>query len=89
MQARRDIFGLWPTFTALASDIDAKPDAVRKWGKFGRIPQEYWQSVIDAAARKGHPLTLEDILAFNAPMKRRGRPPAVANKRRRAEARAA
>ena len=88
MQVRHDIFGLWPTFTALATDIDAKPDTVRKWGKFGRIPQESWQSVIDAAARKGHPLTLEDIVAFNAPMKRRGRPPLSSVKRRRAEARA-
>jgi hypothetical protein len=75
MQATHDILGIWKTWTALAVDISAKPDTVRKWKKFHRIPQESWQSIIDAAARKRRRVTVEQIMEFNAPMKPRGRPP--------------
>jgi hypothetical protein len=74
MQAHFNIFGIWTTWTELARDISAKPDTVRKWKKFHRIPQEYWQSIIDAAALKRKRITVADIMAFNAPMKPRGRP---------------
>lgn len=74
MAAVTDIFGLWDTTTEFAKAISAKPDTVRKWKKFGRIPQDAWQSVIIAAALKGRELSVDDILAANTPMKQRGRP---------------
>lgn len=73
MQAIRDIFELWPTITSLAKAIDARPDTVRKWKKFGRIPQESWAAVILAVAAKGQRLTADQLLEMNAPMKPRGR----------------
>lgn len=88
MQAVQDIFALWPTISEFAQAIDANPDQVRKWKKFRRIPQESWQSVIDAAQKRGVTLTIETIVSANAPMKPRGRPPARRAKRIRAEARA-
>lgn len=88
MQATLNIFGIWPTFTELATDISVKPDTVRKWKKSGRIPQESWQSVIEAARRRGHLVTVESILAFNTPMKRRGRPLKKYKRKPPAEARA-
>jgi len=71
----RDIFELWPTVTAMAKAISAKPDTVRKWKKTKRIPEDAWHSVIDAALVKGCRLTVDMIMAANEPMKRRGRPP--------------
>lgn len=90
MQTVLDIFALWPTITEFAEAIDANPDQVRKWKKFRRFPQESWESVAAAANQRGTPLTVEMIIAANAPMKPRGRPPArkVRAKRVRSEARA-
>jgi len=58
----------------MAVDIGAQPDTVRKWRKFGRIPQDSWQVVIAAAAAKGHSITLDTFVSLNTPMKQRGRP---------------
>jgi len=83
-----DIFKLWDSTTVFAKAISAKPDTVRKWKKFGRIPQDAWPSVIVAAALKGCELTVEDIIAANTPMKQRGRPahkPKASKNRRRGD----
>ncbi len=69
-----NIFQLWDSPTDFAKAISRKPDTVRKWKKFRRIPQDAWPDVILAAALKGCELTVEDIIAANAPMKQRGRP---------------
>ena len=74
MQAIQDIFGIWPTPTDMARAIGAKPDTVLKWSRKGRIPEDSWQSVIDAAMVRGRALTAADILAANTPPKLRGRP---------------
>lgn len=87
MQAIHDIFSLWPTVAAFANDLKARPDTVRKWKKFQRIPQESWEDVISAAASRGMNLTVTDIIAANAPMKQRGRP-ALKIRGKRVEARA-
>lgn len=82
MQAIDDIFRIWPTTAALAAAIGAKSDTVRKWKKFGRVPQEAWAPLILAASRLGRQITVAHICAVNTPMKKRGRPP-----KRRARAR--
>jgi len=74
MQGVHDIFGHWRNISEFARAVGVKPDTARKWKKFGRIPQEYWQDVIVAMALKGLEITVRDILTANAPMKRRGRP---------------
>jgi len=87
MQTVQDIFALWGSTTEMAVAISARPDTVRKWKKFQRIPQDAWRSVIDAAVIKGVVLTVDDIMAANQPMKQRGRPAHKARGRKRSEIR--
>lgn len=90
MQTRGDIFGIWATDAAMAHDLKQLPDTVYRWRKRGRIPEEQWDAVIEAAARCGRHLTATDILAANTPAKQRGRPAHKIRKlkERRSEARA-
>jgi hypothetical protein len=91
MQGIRDIFTLWPTNKDFGLDIGAKADTVRKWKKAGRIPQAFWQPVIEAVALHGHTITAADLLAFSAPMKQRGKPahkPQPRQRKTKVEARA-
>ena len=74
MQVIQDIFGIWPSLPAMAIAIGAKPDTVYRWQKKGRIPEDSWQPVIDAAAIRGRQITAADLLAVNTPPKLRGRP---------------
>jgi len=87
MRQIHEIFGLWNSVTEMATAISAKPDTVRKWKKFNRIPQDAWRSVIDAAVVKGAELTVDDIMAANEPMKQRGRPAHKPKPRKRTESR--
>ena len=90
MQESLNIFAIWPDYSDLAADIDQKVDTVFRWTKRHRIPEDAWEAVIAAAARRGHALSATQILEFNAPMKRRGRPAhkVRAIRRKRIEARA-
>jgi hypothetical protein len=74
MQGLRDIFALWPTTKSMAEAVGVEYDRVRKWKKFRRIPSDSWEAVSAAASSVGCSVSLEQLLAFNAPMKRRGRP---------------
>jgi hypothetical protein len=91
MQALQDIFGLWPSISVMAESIGAKTDTVRKWKKSGRIPEDSWEVVIDAAGMKGATLTIADLHAANRPSRPRGRPAHKVRsiRRRRTEPRAA
>ena len=80
MQACRDIFALWPTTKDMAADLGMKPDRVRKWKKFKRIPGDSVQAVVKAVRQRGVEVTTDQILELNAPMRKRGRP----SRRRRA-----
>jgi len=75
MQALQDIFAIWgDSIGVMAAAVGAKYDTVRKWRKSGRIPEDSWQAVIDAAMVRGRSLTASDLLAMNKPPKLRGRP---------------
>lgn len=75
MQALHDIFGIWNhKIPIMAASIGAKTDTVRKWKRHGRIPEDSWQAVIDAALVRGRSLTAGDLLAANRVPKQRGRP---------------
>ncbi len=88
MQATRDIFGIWPDINSMADEIGEKPDTVYRWDRKRRIPEPSWQAVIEGAKKRSVDLTASDILAFNAPMKQRGRPAHKIRRRRKAELRA-
>jgi len=75
MQALHDIFGIWDQkIPIMAAAIGAKVDTVRKWKRSGRIPEDSWQAVIDAAVLRGHTLTPSDLWTANRAPKLRGRP---------------
>jgi hypothetical protein len=88
MQHAQGPFDIWPKYIELASDLNVKPDKVRKWFKFRRIPPDSWPDVIAAAARRGKQLTIEQMLASSAPMKPRGRPAHKSRRARRSRAEA-
>lgn len=57
----------------MAMDLNRPYDTVLAWKLRKRIPEDAWPDVIAAAAKRGHALTLADILAVNTPPGRRGR----------------
>lgn len=75
MQALQDIFAIFDgSIGLMAAAVGAKYDTVRKWKKSGRIPEDSWQAVIDAALVRGKTLTASDLLEANRAPKLRGRP---------------
>jgi hypothetical protein len=75
MQSIQDIFGIWPSVEAMANAINEKPDTVLRWTYRGRIPEDAWSAVIEAASLKRRKVTAQQLLELNAPIKRRGRRP--------------
>ena len=65
------IYAVWSkNAEAMASDIDELGVTVRQWRNRGNIPPQYWQKIIDAAAKRGTRLTLDAFIPpQNAPPK--------------------
>ena len=53
------IIDLWPTVAAFASDVGAKEPTAAAWKQRDSIPSDRWLTVIAAADKRGHCLTLE------------------------------
>lgn len=62
----RDVIGLWPSPDALAGEIGARVETVRKWRQRDRIPPEWWEPVIQAAQGKGQQITADEIAGMAA-----------------------
>lgn len=62
MMTHRDIVNLWPTATALASDIGASEITVRQWRNRNSIPARHWQAVLRAADERGLNLCSDDLI---------------------------
>lgn len=75
MQAIRDIFTAFGTVSRLADALGKKYDTVLAWRTRGRIPEDAWTEVIAAARKIGLNITAAQLFEFNAPMKKRGKPP--------------
>jgi hypothetical protein len=45
MRSFRQIVDLWPSPTAMALDVGAPVESVRKWRQRDRIPAQYWEAV--------------------------------------------
>lgn len=71
MQAVSDIFGIWPSISAMAEDLGQPYDRVQKWHARRRIPVTAWPRVIEKAARREKLLTMADMAAINLPKQRR------------------
>ena len=63
-QSFREIIKLWPTPDALAGEIGAKPETVRKWRQRDSIPAEWWLPVIEAGNTAGKDLSAEQFTAI-------------------------
>ena len=74
MQALQDIFEIWPSLSEMADDLGQLEDTVYRWKQRGRIPEDVWPSVIEKAAVRERLVTASQIMKFNAPIARRGRP---------------
>lgn len=66
VQSFRHIIGLWPSPDALAVDIGAKVETVRKWRQRDSIPADRWLAVIDAAKARGEIISSDDMAALAA-----------------------
>lgn len=74
MQALEDIFSIWPSLREMADDLGQLEDTVYRWKQRGRIPEDMWPSIIEKAAGREKLVTASQIMKFNAPILRRGRP---------------
>lgn len=82
MQEIHDIFQIWgDSVTPMAADLGRPYDTVLAWKLRGRIPEDAWQDVIEAAAKRGSAITVVDILAVNKKLGKRGRKPAASIRR--------
>lgn len=63
----RDLIDIWPSRKDLAGDIGASVARVHKWAQAGAIPARFHQLLLDAAVRRGLPVTAEIIVRIHAP----------------------
>jgi len=63
MMTFRQIIDLWPTMSALATDVGLqdKYQTVAAWKRRDSIPPDYWRSVVEAAKRRDLPVTYETL----------------------------
>ena len=59
----RDIIGLWPSPDALATELGAKPETVRKWRQRDSIPAGWWIDIVEAAKERGNDLSVAEMAA--------------------------
>lgn len=57
----RDVVAMWPSRDDLAADCDVEPIAVYRWERRNRIPPHRYRLLLDAAKRRGIPLSPETL----------------------------
>jgi hypothetical protein len=57
----RDVIAEWDSPDALAKDVGANAERVRKWKQRDSIPAEYWLRLSRAAAKRGKPIELHEL----------------------------
>lgn len=55
------IFALWPSLAALSKDLGREYTTVASWRQRGSIPAKFDLDLIEAAAKRGKTLTLEEL----------------------------
>jgi DNA-binding transcriptional regulator YiaG len=61
------VFGIWKSLAQMARDLEVEYYTVTKWWQRRRIPNEAWDAVIAAAARKGASISAIDLNQWNTP----------------------
>lgn len=57
----KQLISLWPSRAEFASDLDVSVERVHKWAQVGGIRAEFFQAILDCAARRGLCVTAEDL----------------------------
>ena len=60
------IFSIWPTLSDLASDLGKPYPTVSAWKQRGSIPARYDLDLVQAAAKRGHTITFEQLARARA-----------------------
>jgi hypothetical protein len=55
------IFRMWPTLSDLAADLGRPYPTVAAWKQRGSIPARYDLDLVQAAAKRGHTITFEQL----------------------------
>lgn len=55
------IFSLWPSMVDLATDLGKPYTTITAWKQRGSIPAKFDLDLIEAAAKRGKTLTLEQL----------------------------
>lgn len=58
----KQVIGLWPSITDLATELGEKPFTVEKWRTRNRVPDRVWKRLVLAAETRNLPVTT-DLLA--------------------------
>ena len=61
-----EIVELWPSADAMAVELGAKVETVRKWRQRDSIPAEWWLLVVRGARRHGHDLSVDALATLAA-----------------------
>jgi hypothetical protein len=61
------VFQIWKSLADMARDLDVAYYTVTKWWQRRRIPNEAWNAVIAAAAKKGRSISAIDLNQLNTP----------------------
>jgi hypothetical protein len=60
----RNIIALWKSPEALAAEIGANVEAVRKWRQRGRIPADWWVPIARTPVGRSAGLTVEQMASL-------------------------
>jgi hypothetical protein len=59
---------IWPRPIDLARDLGVSPSRITDWKNRNSVPVAYWQRILAAARRRGHPeITAELLVELHAP----------------------
>ncbi len=62
MATVENIIRLWPRPIDLARELGVGPSRITDWKNRNAIPVAYWQSILQAARRRGHPEVTAELL---------------------------
>lgn len=62
----REVVGLWKNFNALATEIGANREAVRKWSERNTIPAEWWAPILRTKKARWEGLSADLFAEFAA-----------------------
>src|SRR5262245_54336477 len=62
----RDVVALWPTQEALALDVGASHESVKKWAQRGFIPADWWSAVLSTKIARSNGISAELLTTLAA-----------------------